>query len=230
MKVFLRRIRTLLSRDVDRFLGVVRGVIHVGGSNGGEADSYAAYDLNVLWIEPLPEAFAVLSKNIQRFPRQQALKCLVTDKDYAETTFHVSSNEGQSSSVFDFGLHTDLFPEVTMTSSIVMTTRTLPTLLSENQVPISKYDALVLDTQGSELVILKGAASLLSQFRYIKVEAADFASYRGGCQDREISSFLLQHHFRECGRQEFARQANIGSYFNIVYRRTSDRKLRSQTR
>ena len=44
----------------------------------------------------------------------------------------------------------------------------------------SAWDALVMDTQEPELLILKGAEPMLSQFKYIKTEAADFESYVGG--------------------------------------------------
>jgi hypothetical protein len=37
-------------------------------------------------------------------------------------------------------------------------------------------DAIILDTQGSELLILKGAQATLRQASYVKVEAADFES------------------------------------------------------
>ena len=40
----------------------------------------------------------------------------------------------------------------------------------------------MLDTQGAELLVLKGAAGLLHRFQFIKVEAADFESYANGCR------------------------------------------------
>jgi hypothetical protein len=43
---------------------------------------------------------------------------------------------------------------------------------------LSEYDAMVLDTQGSELSILQSAATILSGFNYIQIEAANFEAYR----------------------------------------------------
>jgi hypothetical protein len=42
------------------YLRKVRGVIHVGANEGQERDLYAAFGLNVIWIEPIPEVFQVL--------------------------------------------------------------------------------------------------------------------------------------------------------------------------
>jgi hypothetical protein len=36
---------------------------------------------------------------------------------------------------------------------------------------------LILDVQGAELKVLKGCGHLISKFRYIKLEAAEFEMY-----------------------------------------------------
>jgi hypothetical protein len=41
--------------DPYRFLRRTKGVVHVGANEGQERDIYARYNLNVLWIEPLPD-------------------------------------------------------------------------------------------------------------------------------------------------------------------------------
>jgi hypothetical protein len=43
-----------------------------------------------------------------------------------------------------------------------MTTKTLASLVREIQLDLITYNSIVLDTQGSELLILKGAIPLLS--------------------------------------------------------------------
>jgi hypothetical protein len=59
-------------------------------------------------------------------------------------------------------------------------------LIQIENIEIKKYQGLVLDTQGSELLILKGAEKILRNFSYIKVEAADFNAYEGCCQIDEL--------------------------------------------
>jgi FkbM family methyltransferase len=214
----VRRFWRRILPDPDAFLHKVSGVIHVGANSGQERGVYDQLGLRVLWVEPIPEVFAALSANIAPFHRQKALQCLVTDKDDAEYQFHVASNEGASSSILEFGLHPDIWPEIRYQKSITLRSRTLPSLLKDAQVDVSEYDALILDTQGSELLILRGAEAILRSFAYIKVEVADFESYVGGAQVPDVARYLKSHGFKESRRREFAHRRD-SSYYDIVYRR-----------
>lgn len=211
-----RRLRKLW--DPDRFLDRVTGVIHVGANSGGERDAYAARGLEVLWVEPIPEVFARLERNIKPHARQKALMALVTDEDGREYDFHVSSNHGASSSIFELARHRELWPHVDFSSTIRLTSVTLPTLLAREGIDPSRYQALVLDTQGSELLILRGAEPLLRGLRYVKTEVADFESYAGCCRLAEMDAFMRQQGFREFTRHRFAGRSDVGNYFDIVYR------------
>jgi len=92
-------------------------------------------------------------------------------------------------------------------------------LLEEEHIDYSEYDSLIMDTQGSELLVLKGAVSILKNFTYIKTEVPDFESYTGCCQLADIASFLTRHGYREFSRQKNAEKPNVGSYYDIVYKR-----------
>ena len=93
-------------------------------------------------------------------------------------------------------------------------------MIAKENVDIGKYQALVIDTQGAELLVLKGAESIIQCFKYIKLEVADFESYSGNCTLEEINDFMKKHHFIEHSRTEFA-QHEVGSYFDITYKRSS---------
>lgn len=210
----------LIDRDPFRgFLREVKGVIHVGAHIGQERSLYAQYRLKVLWVEPIPELFAALSENISAMPDQRAVRALVTDFDDKMYSFYVTNNEGKSSSIFSLSLHKDVWPEVAEQKTIQMTSVTLPTLLATERLDSSDYDALVLDTQGSELMVLKGAESMLRSFSFIKTEVADFAAYEGGCQLPEMESYLTQLGFVEYARNQIASHPAGGAYYDIVYRR-----------
>lgn len=68
-RLYLRR--RLGMRAEHFFLRKVRGIIHVGANEGQEWDLYAIFGLNVIWIEPIPEVFRTLKRNISAFPLQQ---------------------------------------------------------------------------------------------------------------------------------------------------------------
>jgi FkbM family methyltransferase len=209
-KRILRRARRSLGLDLDRFLWSARGVIHVGASVGQERAQYAGLGLEVLWVEPIPEVFATLRANIAALPRQNALQALVADIDGRDYEFHIANNAGQSSSILELKDHRDVWPEVSFTKSITIRGTTLPTLLAREGIDVSRYDALIMDTQGSERMVLKGAAAVLPHFNYIKTEAADFEIYEGCAQLKDLTAFLATYGFAERARSRFASRAAGG--------------------
>jgi len=215
----LRLTKSKLRRDPDRFLRRAAGVIHVGANSGQERILYEKYALRVIWIEPIPEVFETLKANLQNHPRQSAFQYLVADQDDAEYAFHVSNNAGASSSILELKLHKDIWPEVSYDRTITLRATTLASLLKRERINVSDYDALIMDTQGSELLVLKGAAPILHTFRFIKTEVPDFESYAGCCQLRDIDLLVKEHGFQEISRHRFAQRAKGGSYYDIVYER-----------
>lgn len=217
---YFRRARRARKGGPDSFLGRVSGVVHVGANTGQERDLYAALGLRVIWVEPIPQVFDELRLNIQRLRRQRALQALVTDVDDKEYEFHVANNSGLSSSILDFKQHRDVWPGVHYTSTIRLRSLTLPALLERERVNPRQYQALVMDTQGSELLVLRGSLPILRYFRFIKTEVPDFEAYAGCCRLSDISAFMSAQGYEEFSRNEFARREAGGRYFDVVYRRT----------
>ena len=213
-----RRIRRLLTQDPDRFLRRVAGVIHVGANTGQERELYERLGLNVAWIEPIPSVFAELQRNIAGYSRQKAFNCLLSDSDGELFDFKISNYEGQSSSIFDLAMHRDIWPLIDYVDTVQLRSRTLAAVVEEEGIDLARHDALVLDTQGSELLVLKGGAPLLSSFSYIKAEAADFEAYRDAPRLDDISDYLAAFGFVELQRTKFADHPDGGGCFNVVYR------------
>jgi FkbM family methyltransferase len=170
-----------------------------------------------MWIEPIPEVFATLQKSLRDHPKQMAFQCLIADRDDVVCSLHVANNAGASSSILEMKQHRDFWPEVTYTATIALQSVTLPTLLKRQAINLSEFDALVLDTQGSERLILQGAIPILDKFRFIKTEVADFESYAGCCQLKEMNLFLKSRGFRQISRHRFAERTGLGSYYDVVY-------------
>jgi FkbM family methyltransferase len=201
-----------------RFLRYIGGIVHVGANTGQEAELYDSFGVGVIWIEPIPEVFENLKRHISGFPKQAAFNYLVTDEDDKDCTLHIANNGGASSSILDLGGHSQMWPDVKYTHTITARGITLGSLLTREDIDVRKFDALILDTQGSELKILKGAASLLPNFRFVKVEVPDFESYKGCCQISELSRFMLSNGFSEHSRVPFMYTSDLGTYFDVVYR------------
>lgn len=218
-KTIIQKAKSLFKKNPEQLLKKIKGVIHVGANTGQEIQLYSKYGLSVIWIEPIPEIFETLQSNLIGIPKQIAIKGLVTDVDNAEYHFHVANNNGASSSILELNLHQDMWPHVTFEKTIKLYSKTLSSLLKENNTDISKYDTLVMDTQGSELLVLKGAIPILQNFTYIKTEVSDFESYKGCCQLTDLQSFLSQHGFTELSRHKFATNPSVGNYYDIVYKK-----------
>ena len=218
----LRRPAPLAERY--RYLARCRGVVHVGANTGQERDVYARLRLPVVWIEALPEVFRVLQANIAAHPGQVAICALLAERDGGTRTFHVASNNGESSSLFDFKHHREIWPGVTFTRDVVLESMTLDTALVSHGIDPAGYDALVLDTQGSELLVLQGAGDLLARCGYVATEAADFESYENCATVASLGDFLLARGFRLVRKDAFAEHPSLGGYYDLLFERTSGRQ------
>jgi FkbM family methyltransferase len=219
IKALLRPLKKALKQNPDRFLNDVTGVVHVGANTGQERDLYNTHGLNVVWVEPIPEVFTQLNANIRGFKNQRAYQELVTDVDDREYEFHIANNSGASSSILDFKQHKDIWPGVDYTTTVRLKSITLTTLFKREQVDSSQYQALIMDTQGSELLVLQGSLPILNNFKFIKTEVPDFESYEECCQLSDINNFMIEHGYKEFSRNKFASSAEGGSYFDIVYKK-----------
>jgi FkbM family methyltransferase len=204
---------------LNHFLKKCKGVVHIGANRGQERHRYKKYNLNVLWFEPIPDVFFQLQNNILDFPRQIALPYLLTDKDDVDYQFNIASNGGASSSIFDFSEHRNIWPEVTFVDQINLKSKTLKTIFASGDALPSLYDALVIDTQGSELLVLKGVGDYLKDFKYVKVEASDFNSYDGCCTLAEIKKFMLSNGYKLYLKRSFMKKKNIGTYYDVVFKK-----------
>ena len=83
-----------------------------------------------------------------------------------------------------------------------------------------RYDGLVMDTQGSELLVLKGASVALSGFKYIKTEAANFEMYKGAAREIDLVSYLKPRGFHLLRRDVFAKKPDrSGEVSDLLFER-----------
>lgn len=218
-KKLISRISGALGHGPDAFLKNVRGVIHVGANVGQERDLYRRHGLRVLWIEPIPEVYEQLKVNIAGYKRQVAYCYLVTNENGRTYNFHVANNGGASSSILDFKDHKEVWPEVEYERSIPLESVTLPKMLEVEGLGIQDYDALILDTQGSEMLVLEGARAVLGHFQYVKVEAPDFESYEGCCLLGDLEAFMEREGFGVASKVPFATHAKGGQYYDVIFQR-----------
>jgi FkbM family methyltransferase len=206
---------------MDSFLNEISGVIHIGASVGQESSLYHDLNLDVAWVEAIPEVFKKLQLNIHGLKKQVAYNYLLTDKDSEFYNFNISNNQGESSSILEMALHSKIWPDIQFTHTLKIRSSTMLSMVKNEAINLNKYQALILDTQGSELLIIKGAAELINRFKYIKIEVPDFESYLGCCQLNELTKYLSAYGFKQTRKEKFAEMEGVGAYYDVLFERNS---------
>jgi FkbM family methyltransferase len=169
-----------------------RGVIHVGAHYGQEAALYdnAFRAERVLWVEADPETHLLLQSSLANRPTHIALQGMIADVDDQARTFYRTLNEGMSSSYLPLKEHLNIYPGITVTGTIRLSTVTLPSLLARHEIEPTLFDYLVIDTQGTELQVLLGCGDSLANFRWICCEVNQIELYQGCAMFADITRFL----------------------------------------
>jgi FkbM family methyltransferase len=173
-----------------RMAMAVRGIIHVGASVGQEAKEYARLNVPVLWFEPLPAAFAKLKANIAPYHQMRAVNVALGDSD-GIIPFYESSKGGVSSSPLKPTRHLRQWPDRTFTPTQCQQ-RTLDSYMNKAG---QEYNLLVLDVQGYELAVLRGATDTLKHIDEVRVEVWYRRHYEGSALKHEVDVFLALRGF-----------------------------------
>jgi len=171
-----------------------KGVLHVGAHFGQEAPEYAAIGIqNMVFVEALPHIFEQLRKNMNSYMDALCFNACISDVDNEEVIFRISSNEGQSSSLLEFGVHAVEHPDVTFVDEVKLKTKRLDTLFKD--FPLD-CDFLNIDLQGAELMALKSMGSMLNDFKWLYIEVIKANVYVGCPLVEEIDEYVAQFGFR----------------------------------
>jgi len=181
--------------ELDNAYKNCQGIIHVGAHVGQECNFYNTLNKLILFIEPNPKLYKKLLLNIHKYSKQKAIKALVTDKNNEYYSFNIANNNGGSSSIFDLSDRTDpLFPNIKMINKIVLKSQTLDSIIQTNN--DSYYDFLVLDVQGAELLVLKGAENFINnRCKYIYTEISTTEIYKNGVLYSDLKEYLGKKNF-----------------------------------
>ena len=186
--MFLRESEEIQVQNV--LLSQESGVLHLGAHTGQEINKYEQLGLKVIWIEANPEIYARLRDNLSATPNQKAYCALLSDQDGRELDFYISSGDAGSSSIYEFGK--DLgYSNLTMISNVKLESHRLDSVL--NLEDLSDFGHWVIDVQGAELEVLKGAESSLVGCRSMFIEVSTREVYKGGTSYKELRSFLISH-------------------------------------
>ena len=174
----------------------VSGIIHIGGHYGGEIGIYKSHNVNdIVLFEPLTSNFSVLNNVVKNTKGNIVAHQVALGNDNRKVTMNISSNEAQSSSILTPKVHLTAHPEVTFTGTEEVEMKKLDDYNYQN------YNMIVIDVQGYELEVFKGATKTLNNIDYIYCEVNRDEVYEGNAQVEEIDEFLSTYGFKRVETQ-----------------------------
>jgi FkbM family methyltransferase len=139
-------------------------------------------------FEPLQGPLESLHALARQDPRIRVFPVAVSDRD-GTAHFHVTNNQGESSSLLALGSHREIFPEVQVQQTIEVPTRRLDSVLAEHGLALP--DVLIIDVQGAEYQVLRSLPqSLLDHVRLIYTEVSTEAVYQGAGLLSDVEAVL----------------------------------------
>lgn len=179
---------------LDNFNPHIKGILHVGAHECEELEAYKAIGVQtdkIYWVEAMSNKVDLMkSRGVPN-----VFQALVDDIDGKPVDFKITNN-GESSSILDFGSHLKHHPHVHVVSSNTMSTTRLDTFIDYNNIPIHSLNFLNLDIQGVELRALKSMGKYLPHIQYIYTEVNTEYVYKDCNLIDEIDEFLSRHGFR----------------------------------
>jgi FkbM family methyltransferase len=161
-----------------------KGILHVGAHECEELNDYEHYIQRnkILWVEALPRKVELCK---EKYPNVLIENAIVSDV-VENVRFNVSNN-GQSSSILEFGLHSTFHPHVHYVTSFEAETKLLKDILCKYDID---YNFLNFDIQGAELKALKGMEEYLPKVDYLYTEVNSDYVYKDCALITELDEYL----------------------------------------
>ena len=176
----------------------IKGILHLGAHECEEKEDYnnnGVDDSRIIWIEGNTKLFEKnKSKGINIFNA-------IIDDEEKEVEFKITNN-GQSSSLLELGIHKDLYPDIIVSEIQRGKATRLDSFFELHNIDPSKYDFWNLDIQGTELRALKSAEKYLKHVNFIYTEANTKEIYKGCALLPDMDRYLAEHGFIRVAFQE----------------------------
>jgi FkbM family methyltransferase len=172
-------------------------IVHCGGHKGQEDHLYENVGFKkIIWVEAIPDLADFMKIKFAGKDAHEVINTALWSKSGELLDFHVSSNSKASSSFLKMKNHKNAFPEVHVTDVIKIKTETLDEVMRDK----SAISLLLLDLQGAELEVLKGAKETLKISDHLFVEVSLTELYS---KQALFSDLLLFLHGRGFSLRDF---------------------------
>jgi len=172
----------------------INGILHVGAHECEELKVYNKVGVtDIIWIDGNDD---ICKRMRLKYPDQKIYTAIISDTDNQIVDFIITNN-GQSSSILELEEHKIQHPQVYEVERRKLTTTTIKTLFDEQKLDIGKYNFLNCDTQGAELLVLKGIGEDLKKFDYLYLEVNTKHLYKDCPLLPEILDYVGKFGFRQ---------------------------------
>lgn len=171
----------------------IKGCLHVGAHFGQEYITYRELGIEqMMFFEPCKEAFGVLSAAMLSVNNVSLYKCACGAIDGDGFMNIETANKGMSNSLLKPAKHLDQYPSIQFNDTERVRVARLDTIIGKMESDTSRtiYNLLVMDVQGYELEVLKGASETLQHIDYIYTEINRDEVYEGCAKVWELDAFL----------------------------------------
>lgn len=173
-------------------------ILFIGANDMREINQYQDKYKEGLFIEPIPEVFKELQRNLNAVNKSngnnfQALQALVTNKDLETYDFHLYSTDNLYASSSIFKMHKNQQDRLGYKETIKLQSKRMSNIISSFNLDIKSYD-VIIDVQGAELEVLKSFDNHINKIDWLKTEISTTdIYYEGGVLFNELNSFLNNH-------------------------------------
>ncbi len=169
----------------------IYGILHLGAHRCEELAAYTAAGVapnKIVWIEAQPN----LVEEMKQKGVQNIFNHCILDTE-GEKTFR-RTNNGESSSVLEFDLHSQNHPDVQVIGKDVVKTITLKRFFDEHP-EFQTCNFWNLDIQGVELRAMKSAGKYINNVDAIYTEVNTKEVYKGCDKMKDMSKWLRAQGF-----------------------------------
>lgn len=187
------------------------GVIQAGAHHGQELQAFERLGIKELYLfEPAHEAFArlvgqrddlvklgehTLLRETAHGERFNYINCALGSENKTAPMFIETANSGQSNSLLEPHIHTEQFPHIVFAEKREVPVYRLDDYFVKIPVPSKTPNLLVMDVQGYELEVLKGAETTLKSVDVIVTEISAAELYKGCVIFADLKNYLYERGF-----------------------------------
>jgi FkbM family methyltransferase len=184
--------------DRMRDVGPLGTVVHVGAHVGEEVEAYRAHDAErIVLVEANPASCDNLRARFDGASDIDVLHAAAADHDgEARLLLHTNARGGtESASLLPMRELARIVPSLNTPAAVEVPAHRLDSILASAAVDPVDVGLLVLDVQGAELQVLRGASRALRGIRAVLTEVALIDLYEGAALEREVVDELRRAGF-----------------------------------